>query len=67
MMPHHHREEAVMREIPLLSGMRTYMGKLRTLRNESRTRRLLGSLPSSIRKDIGWPDCYDQQRLRRRS
>jgi len=50
-----------MREIALFSGMKTYIGKVRTLRNESRTRRLLGNLPLSVQKDIGWPDRYDER------
>lgn len=45
-----------MNEIALFSGMRRYIGKIRTLRDESRTRRLLGRLPPSVQKDIGWPD-----------
>lgn len=50
-----------MREIALFTGMRNYMGKIRTLRNESRTRRLLGTLPPSVQKDIGWPeDRYER-------
>lgn len=48
-----------MREIALFNGMRRYVGKIRTLRNESRTRRLLGNLPLSVQKDIGWPDRHD--------
>lgn len=54
-----------MREIALFTGMRNYMGKIRTLRDESRTRRLLGALPLSVQKDIGWPDEYDERFTRR--
>lgn len=50
-----------MKESALFSGMRTYLGKVRTLRNESRTRRLLGSLPLSVQKDIGWLNCCDDR------
>ncbi|MGN6144528.1 MAG: hypothetical protein ACTHOP_13155 [Mesorhizobium sp.] len=50
-----------MKESALFSGMRTYLGKVRTLRNESRTRRLLGNLPLSVQKDIGWPDRDDDR------
>jgi len=55
-----------MREIALFNGMRHYAGKIRTLRNESRTRRLLGSLPLSVQKDIGWPDECDERFAARR-
>ncbi|WP_315924792.1 hypothetical protein [Mesorhizobium sp. SP-1A] len=34
----------------------TYAGKVRTIRNEIRTERLLNSLPAHVRADIGWPD-----------
>ena len=37
---------------------RQYAGKLKTMRDEVRTRRFLDSLPNDIRKDIGWPDRY---------
>jgi hypothetical protein len=39
-----------------------YLGKIRTLRNEARTSRLIASLPKSIQKDIGWPDGYPSRR-----
>jgi hypothetical protein len=39
-----------------------YLGKIRTLRNEARTTRLIASLPRSIQKDIGWPDGYPSRR-----
>lgn len=42
----------------LLRAIRRYAGKIRTMRNEIRTERLLNSLPSDIRKDIGWPDSF---------
>jgi uncharacterized protein YjiS (DUF1127 family) len=35
-----------------------YAGKIRTLRNDIRTRRLLNSLPAQTRRDIGWPDQF---------
>lgn len=41
---------------PILGTIRRYTGKARTLRNESRTERLLNSLPQQLRADIGWPD-----------
>jgi hypothetical protein len=39
-----------------------YLGKIRTLRDEARTTRLIASLPRSIQKDIGWPDGYPSRR-----
>lgn len=39
-----------------------YAGKLRTMRNEVRTMRFLDSLPTDIRKDIGWPDRFIARR-----
>ena len=30
----------------------------RTAREEARTRRIIGSLPMEIQKDIGWPDSH---------
>ncbi len=41
-----------------LGTFRQYAGKLKTMRDEVRTRRFLDSLPNDIRKDIGWPDRY---------
>jgi len=43
----------------ILRGMRHYVGKIRTVRNEIRTQRFLNTVPADIRKDIGWPDLYD--------
>lgn len=45
--------------------LKRYVGKMRTLRNELRSERLLNSLPSNIRKDIGWPDSHAARRARR--
>jgi hypothetical protein len=44
---------------------RRYVGKLQTLRNEVRTRRVISRLPRSIQKDIGWPDAFFADRNRR--
>jgi hypothetical protein len=41
-----------------LGTFRQYAGKLKTMRDDVRTRRFLDSLPNDIRKDIGWPDRY---------
>jgi hypothetical protein len=41
-----------------LGTFRQYAGKLKTMRDEARTRRMLDSLPADMRKDIGWPDRY---------
>jgi hypothetical protein len=45
--------------------IRHYAGKVRTMHNEIRTERLMNSLPTSIRKDIGWPDRFDARRADR--
>lgn len=42
----------------IISSVQRYVGKIRTLRNEIRTERLLNSLSPDIRADIGWPDMY---------
>lgn len=41
-----------------LGTFRQYAGKLKTMRDDVRTRRFIDSLPNDIRKDIGWPDRY---------
>lgn len=38
-----------------VANMRAYIGRIRTMRKEIRTRRLLDSLPPHIQADIGWP------------
>lgn len=38
----------------------------RDARSVARTRRIITSLPSDVRKDIGWPDALDVD-LRRRA
>lgn len=48
----------------ILNGVQHYVGKVRTMRNEIRTRRFLNALPADIRKDIGWPDLYTDGRIR---
>ena len=47
-----------------LGTFRQYAGKLKTMRDEVRTVRLLNSLPADLRKDIGWPDRYRELRGR---
>lgn len=49
----------------IFNTMKHYVGKVRTIRNEIRTARLLNSLPPEIRADIGWPDMHrgDDNRL----
>ena len=47
-----------------LGTFRQYAGKLKTMRDEARTVRLLDSLPVDLRKDIGWPDRYPELRGR---
>ena len=41
-----------------VAAARHYFARLRALRNELRTERLIGELPRHIRKDIGWPDLW---------
>ena len=42
-----------------------YAGKIRTLRDDIRTKRLLNSLPAQTRRDIGWPDQFTDHHVRR--
>jgi uncharacterized protein YjiS (DUF1127 family) len=42
-----------------------YAGKISTLRDDIRTRRLLNSLSDQTRRDIGWPDQFSDRRVRR--
>ena len=44
-----------------LGTFRQYAGKLKTMRDDARTRRFLDSLPNDIRKDIGWPDVAQRR------
>ena len=48
----------------LIGAFRQYAGKLKTMRDEIRTRRMLDALPAELRKDIGWPDRYPELRGR---
>jgi len=54
-----------MSHFPLFRRVRRYAGKIRTLRNEMRAERLLNSLPSDVRADIGWPDMHEGWREHR--
>lgn len=47
-----------------IGTFRQYVGKLKTIRDEVRTQRMLDSLPAELRKDIGWPDRYHELRGR---
>lgn len=47
-----------MNPITVARSIRSYVGKVQTLRNQVRTERFLNSLPNDIRKDIGWPDRF---------
>jgi len=51
-----------MSRFTVITEMQHYVGKIRTIRNEIRTERMLNSLPSHIRADIGWPDRYARRR-----
>lgn len=53
-----------MNRFVIIASLHRYVGKIRTIRNEIRTERLLNSLPSDIRADIGWPDMYTGLRRR---
>ncbi|OJU51265.1 MAG: hypothetical protein BGO03_02465 [Mesorhizobium sp. 61-13] len=59
------KRSAVMNTPSIFNTMKHYVGKVRTIRNEIRTVRLLNSLPPEIRADIGWPDMHrgDDNRL----
>jgi hypothetical protein len=46
----------------LVAAMQRYAGKIRTIRNEIRTERLLNGLSPQMRADIGWPDRYGRRR-----
>ncbi len=51
-----------MTQFTILHTMKRYIGKVRTLRNEIRTERLLNSLPIEVQADIGWPDMHENWR-----
>ena len=51
-----------MTRFAMFSTVRRYVGKMRTLRNEIRTERLLNSLPHEVQADIGW---LEQRECRR--
>lgn len=42
-------------------SVRRYVGKMKTIRDEIRTERFMNSLSDDLRKDIGWPDRYQQR------
>jgi hypothetical protein len=50
----------------LTSSLTRLIARQRAVRAAIRTERLLGALPSQIRKDIGWPDLWNgPDRIRR--
>lgn len=51
---------------PIAIARRT-LGRLKALRDEIRTRRLIAGLPAELRKDIGWPDVFEEPRRNRRN
>ena len=55
-----------MNRFAVFTLLRSYAGKVRTIRNEIRTKRLLNSLPPHLRADIGWPDRYAEEESRER-
>ena len=52
-MPSATREE---KEMSVYSALSTIAAEWRSAREEARTRRIVGSLPIEIQKDIGWRD-----------
>jgi uncharacterized protein YjiS (DUF1127 family) len=48
----------------LFRAIGRYANKVRTLRDDIRTRRLLNSLSDQTRRDIGWPDQFSDRRVR---
>ena len=49
----------------LFRTLSRYAGKIRTLRDDIRTERLLNSLSAQTRRDIGWPDQFTDRHVRR--
>lgn len=47
---------------PLLAVLKEYMRKQDERRRFIRTQRALDNLPRDLRKDMGWPDRYLEQR-----
>jgi hypothetical protein len=62
MPPFKNREEVVMPRFAVVTAMQHYVGRIRTIRNEIRTERMLNGLSPHIRADIGWPDRYGRVR-----
>lgn len=46
------------------SRLRRTIARVRSLRQHVRTEQALGALPEYIRKDIGWPDRFAEERSR---
>ncbi|GLS28515.1 hypothetical protein SAMN04488498_10154 [Mesorhizobium albiziae] len=49
------------------STLSTIAAEWRSARDEARTRRIVGSLPIEIQKDIGWPDSNEGRQFTRNS
>jgi hypothetical protein len=49
----------------LFRALRRYAGKIQTMRDDMRTKRVLNSLSAQTRRDIGWPDQFTDRRVRR--
>ncbi len=47
---------------PLLAVLKEYMRRQDERRRFVRTQRALDNLPRDLRKDMGWPDRYLEQR-----
>lgn len=54
-----------MNTLTIARSFRQFAGRLRRMHVESRTERFLDSLPADIRKDIGWPDRFQESPVRR--
>jgi hypothetical protein len=63
-MPSATREE---KEMSVYSALSTIAAEWRSAREEARTRRIVGSLPIEIQKDIGWRDSPPTRQTARSS
>jgi hypothetical protein len=48
-----------------LRAIKRCTSRIRAVRDRLRTERIINQLPARIRKDIGWPDAFDEQRADR--
>ncbi|MDN5927486.1 MAG: hypothetical protein L0I29_10465 [Hyphomicrobiales bacterium] len=45
-----------------MAAIGRYAANLRALRQNIRTERILNALPANVRRDIGWPEIYEDRR-----